>query len=148
MLGFSQSEVSDENLTSKKKMEQYILVLMAGRASEEVFCEDITNGAFNDIEKATSIAKQYIKMFGFNKSNKFLNTLDNPNQFSNEISNYLKDSMDKELLEFLNFKYAETCLLVEKNKHNIESIKNILLEKENIYLEDIKSSIDKSKIYI
>ena len=87
-------------------------------------------------------------MFGFNKSNKFLNTLDNPNQFSNEISNYLKDSMDKELLEFLNFKYAETCLLVEKNKHNIESIKNILLEKENIYLEDIKSSIDKSKIYI
>ena len=82
------------------------------------------------LKKATNLAKQYIKMFGFNKSNKFLNTLDNPNQFSNEISNYLKDSMDKELLEFLNFKYAETCLLVEKNKHNIESIKNILLEKE------------------
>ena len=71
MLGFSQSEVSDENLTSKKKIEQYLMVLMAGRASEEIFCEDITNGAFNDIEKATSLAKQYIKMFGFNKSNKF-----------------------------------------------------------------------------
>ena len=39
------------------------MVLMAGRASEEIFCEDITNGAFNDIEKALP-AKQYIKMFG------------------------------------------------------------------------------------
>ena len=55
-------------------------------------------------------------MFGFNKSNKFLNTVDNTNQFSSEISNYLKDSMDKELLDFLNFKYAETCVLIDKNK--------------------------------
>ena len=148
MLGFSQSEVSDESLTSKKKIEQYIMVLMAGRASEEIFCEDITNGAFNDIEKATSLAKQYIKMFGFNKSNKFLNTTDNLNQFSSEISNYLKDTMDKELLDFLNFKYTETCLLIDKNKENIESIKNILLEKENIYLSDIKNIIDTNKIFL
>ena len=148
MLGFSQSEVSDENLTSKKKIEQYLMVLMAGRASEEIFCEDITNGAFNDIEKASTLAKQYIKMFGFNKSNKFLNTVDNTNQFSSEISNYLKDSMDKELLDFLNFKYAETCVLIDKNKENIESIKNILLDKENIYLNDIKNVIDNNKIFL
>ena len=148
MLGFSQSEVSDENLTSKKKIEQYLMVLMAGRASEEIFCEDITNGAFNDIEKASTLAKQYIKMFGFNKSNKFLNTIDNTNQFSSEISNYLKDSMDKELLDFLNFKYTETCLLIDKNKENIVSIKNILLDKENIYLNDIKNVIDNNKIFL
>ena len=148
MLGFSQSEVSDENLTSKKKIEQYIMVLMAGRASEEIFCDDITNGAFNDIEKATILAKQYIKMFGFNKSNKFLNTTDNTNNFSNEISNFLKDTMDKELLEFLNFKYAETCMLINKNKENISFIKNILIEKENIYLNDIKNIIDTNKIFL
>ena len=41
--------------------------------------------------------------------------------------------MDKELLDFLNFKYAETYVLIDKNKENIESIKNILLDKENIY---------------
>tara|TARA_Y100000591_G_scaffold225479_1_gene196599 strand:+ start:5414 stop:7276 length:1863 start_codon:yes stop_codon:yes gene_type:complete len=148
MLGFSQSEVSDENLISKKKIEQYIMVLMAGRACEEIFCEDVTNGAFNDIEKATNLAKQYIKTFGFNKSNKFLNTTDNLNQFSSEISNYLKDTMDKELLDFLNFKYSETCLLVDKNKENIESIKDILLERENIYLSDIKNVIDTNKIFL
>ena len=121
---------------------------MAGRASEEIFCDDITNGAFNDIEKATILAKQYIKMFGFNKSNKFLNTTDNTNNFSNEISNFLKDTMDRELLEFLNFKYAETCMLINKNKENIFFIKNILIEKENIYLNDIKNIIDTNKIFL
>jgi len=69
MLGFSQSEMSDENLTSKKKMEQYLNVLMAGRAAEEIFFEDITNGASNDIEKATQIAKQYVKIYGFSNDN-------------------------------------------------------------------------------
>ena len=56
--------------------------------------------------------------------------------------------MDKELLDFLNFKYTETCLLIDKNKENIESIKNILLEKENIYLSDIKNIIDTNKIFL
>ena len=56
--------------------------------------------------------------------------------------------MDKEILEFLNYKYSETCLLIDKNKDNIELIKNILLEKENIYLTDIKEVIDKNKIYL
>ena len=121
---------------------------MAGRASEEIFCDDITNGAFNDIEKATNLAKQYIKTFGFNKTNKFLNTTENINNFSNEISNFLKDTMDKELLNYLNFKYAETYMLINKNKENITSIKNILIEKENIYLNDIKNIIDENKIFL
>ena len=57
MLGFSQSEVSDENLTSKKDGTVYFGTYGAGRASEEVFCEDITNGAFNDIEKGDKFSK-------------------------------------------------------------------------------------------
>ena len=44
MLGFSQSEVTEDNLVSKNKIIQYMKVLMAGRAAEEFFCKDITNG--------------------------------------------------------------------------------------------------------
>ena len=52
MLGFSQSEVTPEYLTTKQKMEEQIMVCMGGRAAEQVFCSDVTNGASNDIEKA------------------------------------------------------------------------------------------------
>jgi ATP-dependent metalloprotease FtsH len=141
MLGFSQSEVSVENLYSKKKMEELISVLMGGRICEEIFCEDITNGASNDIEKATQIAKDYIKKYGFSPSNRFMNYNDE-NPYKREISNYLIDNADQESREFLNEIYEETKDLLKINKDKIEGIKNELLNKETIYYSDIKNILD------
>ena len=67
-----------------------INVLMGGRAAEEIFCGDITNGASNDIEKASDIARSYINIYGFGNDNKFLKTIDN-NPYKNDISNFVKD---------------------------------------------------------
>lgn len=142
MLGFSQSEVSEEHLYSKKKMEELIIVLMGGRVCEEYFCGDVTNGASNDIEKATDIARNYVKRYGFSFSNKFMNYNDE-NPYKNETSNFLCDDADKEIRELLNKKYEETQFLVNENKDNIERIKNKLLEKETIYYKDIKRIIYK-----
>lgn len=147
MLGFSQSEMSNENLTSKKKMEQYIIVLMAGRAAEEIFFEDITNGASNDIEKATELAKKYIRIYGFSKDNQFMNQYDN-NPYKSENSNFVNNIADQELLEFLNYKYQETLELVKNNKENITLIKQILLENKTIYYQNIIDIIDHDKICI
>ena len=147
MLGFSQSEMSNENLTSRKKMEQYLNVLMAGRAAEEIFFEDVTNGASNDIEKATQIVKQYVKIYGFSKDNSFMNQTDN-NPYKSETSNLINDLADKEIIDFLNFKYQETLELIKNNKDNITSIKESLLENKTIYYQDMINLIDDSKIYL
>ena len=141
MLGFSQSEVSMENLTTKNKMEQYIKVLMGGRAAEEIFCKDVTNGASNDIEKASEIARNYINTYGFGNDNKFLNTIDN-NPYKNDVSNYVRDKSDKDVIEFLNKKYTETLDLIRENKDSIENIKNLLLTEETIYNDQIKNIIN------
>lgn len=143
MLGFSQSEVSNENLYSKTKMEEMIMVLMGGRICEELFCNDVTNGASNDIEKATEIAKQYVNNFGFGFSNKFMNTAEN-NMYKRESSNFLCDDADKQVLELLNKKYEETQFLINENKNKIENMKNKLLEKETLYLNDIEEIIKSS----
>ena len=142
MLGFSQSEVSDENLYSKKKMEELIMVLMGGRICEDFFCSDITNGASNDIEKATEIAKNYVKKFGFSSSNKFMNYNDD-NPYKNETSNFLCDDADREVRDLLNLKYEDTQFLINENKNKIEKIKDILLENETIYYKDIEKVIHK-----
>lgn len=140
MLGFSQSEVSVENLYSKSKMEELICVLMGGRICEEIFCNDVTNGASNDIEKATQIAKDYIKKYGFSSSNRFMNYNDE-NPYKREISNYLIDNADKETRELLNEKYEETKKILNNNMKKIEAIKTMLLEKETIYYDDLKEII-------
>ena len=145
MLGFSQSEISEEQLMSKNKLEQYICVLMAGRASEEIFCGDITNGASNDIEKATEAAKKYVKLFGFSKNNYFMNQHDQ-NQFKDEISNYIKDKSDKDVIDILNIKYQETKNLVTKHKSLIERLHTLLLDRKTVYYNDIEDILKDDKI--
>ena len=141
MLGFSQSEVSLENLVTKGKMEQYIQVLMAGRACEEIFCQDVTNGASNDMEKATQLANNYIKMFGFCQSNKFMSQGEN-NPYKNENSNFIRDTFDKEVINFLNQKYQETIDLIKDNEEIIEIIKINLMDKETLYYDELVDIID------
>ena len=141
MLGFSQSEVTEDNLVSKNKIIQYMKVLMAGRAAEEFFCMDITNGASNDIEKATNLAQQYVKNFGFSKENKFMNT-NETDMYKNTISNYLKDNSDDEIMELLNSTYQETLELIINYADSIELISKKLLEKETIYYQDIRDIVD------
>ena len=147
MLGFSQSEVSAENLLTKNKLEQYINVLMAGRVCEDIFCKDITNGASNDMEKATELANNYIKLYGFSENNKFM-CQNEKNPYKNTISNYIQDTSDKEVINFLNYKYKETYELIDNNKENIIKIKDKLLKNKTIYNDDLKTLIDTNKIYL
>lgn len=142
MLGFSQSEVTPEYLTTKQKMEEQIMVCMGGRAAEQVFCSDITNGASNDIEKASELATQYIKIFGFGH-HKFFNQHNN-DAYKNDISNYIKDHTDKEVISLLNDLYTTTMDLIIENKVHIEKMKVQLLEKNTIYFEDIENIVKKS----
>ena len=137
-----------ENLTSKKKMEQHLNVLMAGRACEEIFFDDITNGASNDIEKATQLAKQYVKMYGFSVDNCFMNQMDNNNPYKSESSNFINNLADKEIIDFLNSKYQDTLELIRNNKQNITLIKESLLENKTIYYSDLETIIDHDKVYI
>ena len=141
MLGFSQSEISEDNLLSKKKLEQYIIILMAGRASEEIFCQDITNGASNDIERATELARQYVNTYGFSIDNKFMNS-EEKDIYKNNLSNYLKDMSDSKVIEILNILYKNTLDLILNNKEKIELIANELLEKETIFYSDIRKIVD------
>ena len=136
MLGFSQSEFSNEKLMGKKKMSQYINVLMAGRAAEEIFCDDITNGASNDIQKATDLSKNYLNTFGFHPNNKFMN-MNETTQFKNEYSSLIRYESQKETQNFLNSKYNETLELVKKYEKEIIFLKEQLLEKETIFENDI-----------
>ena len=64
-----QVEEDERSLVSKTEMLNQIAVLCAGRAAEEVVFGEITTGASNDIEKATSLVRQMITQYGM--SDKF-----------------------------------------------------------------------------
>ncbi len=64
-LGFTMQVDEDEHfLTTSAEMRDKIAVLCGGRAAEELIFGDATNGASNDIEKATQIARAMVTQFG------------------------------------------------------------------------------------
>ena len=142
MLGFSQSELSSEVLKSKNEILDSICVLMGGRIAEEIFCQDITSGASNDIVRATQLAKLYIKDYSMGSDMSFMN-LKNEDQFKDNQSEFIKSKIDQQVEELLNELYKKAKELLLNNKDNLQNIKNILIDKETIYLADIKGVIDK-----
>jgi cell division protease FtsH len=64
-LGYTLSLPSEDRfLSSRDEMYDDLAVFMGGRVAEEIFCDDITTGASNDLERATKMARQMVTRYG------------------------------------------------------------------------------------
>ena len=52
----------DKSFMSKSEMQENIISLLGGRVAEKLILDDISTGASNDIERATKIARDMVKM--------------------------------------------------------------------------------------
>jgi ATP-dependent Zn protease len=118
---------------TKRKIINHLSVLMAGRVSEEVFFgnENITAGAQNDIEKATSLAVDYVSKYGMNDT-VFINYELLSDKLRIPLTS-VEDSVKKLTSEI----YEKVFKLIESNKEKIEEIARLLIEKEVIYQDEL-----------
>lgn len=64
-LGYTLSIPDDDKpLNSRNEMRDQLAVFLGGRVAEEIFCEDITTGASNDLERATKVARSMVTNYG------------------------------------------------------------------------------------
>ena len=131
--GYTLSTPDSEEIMTKKRIKNHLSVLMAGRAAEEVFFgnENITAGAQNDIEKATSLAIDYISKYGMNDS-AFINY--------NLMSDMLRiplTSVEESVKKLTSEIYGEVVKLIESNREKIEKAAKLLMEKEVIYQDEL-----------
>ena len=67
-LGYTLSIPKDDKLlNSMREMQAELAVLMGGRVAEAIFCEDITTGASNDLERATKMARAIVTQYGMSE---------------------------------------------------------------------------------
>ncbi len=127
--GFSLNIPPDKMYYTKKELEAQIMVSFAGRVAEELVFgeENITTGAANDIEKATSIAKDYITKYGMSQKTGLINT------------SIFKDDKEimQECIEILNKLYTETQSLINVNFVLLDDIAKSLLEKETLEEDEL-----------
>ena len=126
-LGFSQSEVKETKLKSKEEILAQLCVLFGGRVAEEIFCDSITTGASDDIQKLTKLAYAFIYTYGMN------------NYYVHEnMSDIFKHEIDKKIQAIINTAYIKTKKLLTKHKAIVEQLKTELLEKEILHLDDLE----------
>jgi AFG3 family protein len=126
-LGFSQMEKKDKKLSNKKEIYDRICVLLGGRAAEDLFCEEITTGACDDLEKSTELAYKYESIFGtfhFQKEKE-------------EYSEKLRQSMDQAVQKLIKGAYNRTKQMLRGNSILVHKLYKKLLEKETLNEVDL-----------
>lgn len=130
--GFNLSIPKDTFYQTQRQIKASIQVLLAGRAAEELVfgAEEVTTGASNDIQKASSLVSDYINKFGMDSE---------MGLFSMEV---LDEGYDSRLIdkcrELMNTLYDETLTLLKGNLPLLQNITEELLEKESLNGDDIK----------
>jgi cell division protease FtsH len=137
-LGYVMQVPEEETyLDSKEELHDEIVILLGGRAAEELVFGSITTGASNDLEKATNIARSMVAYYGM--SERFGNV-----QFESIESKYLDGrtamncadktaaEIDKEVMAILKECYKEAYKLLKKNRDIIDKLAAHLIEKETI----------------
>jgi len=127
-LGFSQIEVSEEKLKSNNELLAHICVLFGGRVAEEIFCETITTGASDDIEKLTKLAYEYVYTYGM--TNQYIHP---------ETSDQFKYKIDQSIDNIIHQSYQKVKKLLLVNKEYVEKLKCDLLEKETLTALDLEN---------
>ena len=140
----------DRMYMTKMMMEQEIISLLGGRAAEELVIKDITTGASNDIERATSMARDMVTKYGMSE-------LLGPIQFGGDndevfigrdwghARNYgegVAATIDQEVNRIVTDAYREAKRLLQENMEMLHATAKLLVEKEKVTGDEVRSLFD------
>lgn len=132
---YANEKENDKFLYTKDELMNQIKTLLAGRAMEEIFLDDVSTGASDDLKKANKIARDIICKYGFNDS---LLVLDENDVMSrNKINSQVKELLDE--------CYTEVKETLKSERHVVESLSKYLYDKEDVTGDDLVEYIESIK---
>jgi cell division protease FtsH len=123
----------DRYLQTKEELVDDMIATLAGRAAEEVVFGRVTNGASNDLEKVTDIARSMVFEWGMAESVSS-RTVRADNYALSEETKRMRDSEQARLTDSA---YAEAVRLLEKHRASLDRLAAALLEKETLMRDEV-----------
>ena len=130
-------EEDKTNLRTKEELMAKITVSMGGRAAEDVVLNTMTNGASQDIQEATNIARNMVAMFGMSEEFGMMALGSVRNQYLDggyglDCAQDTAAVMDKAVKAILDQCYRDAVNLLKENLDDMHKVVEYLLEKETI----------------
>ncbi len=140
----------DKSFMSKTEMEEHIVSLLGGRVAEKLILNDISTGASNDIERATSIAKAMVTKYGMSERIGTITLGSSQEEVflgrdfaqAKEYSEETAAIIDEEIKKIIDTGYKRAEDILRANIDKLHAIAGVLLEKEKIDGDEFEAIIN------
>ena len=143
----------DRNYVTKHYLEEELCTLLGGRVAEKVILGDISTGASNDIERATTIARNMVMRYGFSEklgpmvygsdeNEIFLGRdISQGRHYSDEVAS----DIDAEIRLFIDNAYDRAEKILTEHRDRLEAVAAVLLEKEKVSGEEFEKIMEEKQ---
>lgn len=131
------------NMRSKGILAE-IMVAYGGRVGELLGMEDISTGAYSDIQYATQYAKRFVQSYGLDSEMgpiSYEQSKSEEYSFIDSNSEKTKQIIDARVKEILDEQYNKTVELLKENKEKLDEIALLLLERETVTGAEIRAIV-------
>ena len=130
-------EEDKTELRTRDELMAKIMVSMGGRAAEEVVMNTMTNGASQDIQDATNVARNMVAMFGMSDQFGMMALASRRNQYLDggygmDCAQDTAARMDQAVKEILDRCYQQAVEVIKASREDMDKVVAYLLEKETI----------------
>ena len=150
-LGYTMTTPEEEKfLSTKDELMDDIRFLLGGRAAEEVVFGTMTNGASNDIQRATGLARNMVALYGMSEELGLMAPANVTHQYLDgqaylDCSQETSALVDKTVKKLLDVCYADAKKALAGNRDLLDEIAEFLLTKETITGEEFMAFVNADK---
>ena len=143
----------DKHLYTKSKFEDELVSLLGGYCAEELVFGEMTTGASNDLERATSIARKIVTQYGMSELGPIIFGEKSHEVFLGRdlghVKNYSEEmakKIDNQINKFIETAYKRAKNILEKHRKLLDKIAKTLIEKETLTGEEFASFFGRVKV--
>ena len=140
----------EKYLSTREELVAELQSILGGRAAEQVVFGTMTNGASNDIQKATSLARYMVSLYGMSEELGLMATASVHNSYLDgqaqmDCSQDTAAKVDAAVQRLLTQAYTDAKRVLTENRALLDEIAEYLLLKETITGEELMDFVKKSK---
>jgi cell division protease FtsH len=143
----------DRFLMDESEFRQQIAMLLGGRAAEELVFAKVTNGAADDLRRATDLAEKMVTSYGMSKALGPLayeqgpqaNFLGPSNSARRLVSEATAQAIDREVKGIVDLAYEQALTILSENRDLLEAMAGKILATEVIEGEELETLLNQTK---
>lgn len=144
---------TDDSHVTKNKLLDNICMMLGGRAAEEIVIKDISTGASNDIQRASSIARSMVSEWGMSDviGNMYLGSdheifIGKTYGQHSDVSENMSGIVDGEIKKIIDEEYKRALGILSQHREVMEKMVTLLYEKETIFKAEVDALFEGASV--